>query len=338
MKLRVRDELPDGFLDAAPEALLDLFGGPTLVHLDGARPAPLFVSILLHGDETTGLGAVQRLLRRHADRRLPRALSIFVGNVVAARERVRRLPSQPDYNRIWPGGDAPACPEAAVAQDVLAELRPLRPFASVDVHNNSGINPFYACVPNTEPDSLRLATLFSRTVVYFTEPRGVAASALAALGPAVTVECGRPGEGDAHAAECLEAVLHLAEFPRHPLAHGDIDLFHTVATVKVPPDVSISFDGSPADLVLRGDLDHLNFSELAAGTPLATVGAAARSRDLLVVPRNDGSGNRWRELFSLRGERLVLERPLMPSMLTRSERAVRQDCLCYLMERLPVVP
>jgi hypothetical protein len=26
----------------------------------------------------------------------------------------------------------------------------------------------------------------------------------------------------------------------------------------------------------------------------------------------------------------------MPSMLTRSVAAVRQDCLCYLMERLPL--
>jgi hypothetical protein len=26
---------------------------------------------------------------------------------------------------------------------------------------------------------------------------------------------------------------------------------------------------------------------------------------------------------------------VMPAMLTRDERVIRQDCLCYLMERLP---
>jgi len=31
-----------------------------------------------------------------------------------------------------------------------------------------------------------------------------------------------------------------------------------------------------------------------------------------------------------------LRTPIMPSMLTVNERAIRQDCLCYLMERYPV--
>jgi hypothetical protein len=332
VKLRVRSDLPAGFLDAAPETLLGSLGGPTLFHLDGLRPAPLFVSALLHGDESTGLGAVQRLLRRHAGRRLPRALSVFVGNVAAAHARLRRLPEQPDYNRVWPGGDAPESDETALMLDVLAELRPRRPFACVDVHNNSGLNPFYACVTRTEPAFLRLATLFSRSVVAFREPRGVAAAALAELCPAVTIECGKPGEGDEHAAGFLDALLHLAEFPRHPLVHGDVDLFHTVATVKVPAQISLSFDGSPADLVFRADLDLLNFSELAPGTPIAAV---HRDGDVLEVPRESG-GNRWRELFGVRDGTLFLEHRLMPSMLTRSVAAVRQDCLCYLMERLPL--
>lgn len=333
MKLRVRSELPVGFLDAAPEALRGILGGPTLLHLEGARPAPLFVSALLHGDESTGLRALQRLLRRHAGRPLPRTLSVFVGNVDAAAARVRRLPGQADYNRVWPGGDVPDCDETALMRDVLAELRPRAPFAAIDVHNNSGLNPFYACITRVEPSFLRLATLFSRTVVYFTEPRGVAAAALAELCPSVTVECGKSGEGDAHAAEFLDAVLHLAEFPHHALVPGDIDLFHTVATVRVPPSVSMSFDGAPADLVFRPDLDHLNFSELASGTPLATV---HRDGDVLEVPGDDGRTNRWRELFAVQDGALVLARRLMPSMLTRSVPAVRQDCLCYLMERLPL--
>lgn len=63
-------------------------------------PEPLFVSMLLHGNETTGLLAVQRLLDKYRDQPLPRALSVFVGNVEAARLGLRRLEGQPDYNRI----------------------------------------------------------------------------------------------------------------------------------------------------------------------------------------------------------------------------------------------
>ena len=38
--------------------------------------------------------------------------------------------------------------------------------------------------------------------------------------------------------------------------------------------------------------------------------------------------------FARDGAAIVSKVPLMPSMLTRDERAIRQDCLCYLMERV----
>jgi len=331
--LRTLDRAPDGFVDAAPSALADLFGGPALLHLDGLRKPALFTSVLLHGDETTGLSAVQRLLRRHAGRRLPRALSIFVGNVAAARSAVRRLPGQPDYNRVWPGGDAADGAEAALAREVVAAMRARGVFASIDVHNNSGMNPHYACVNRLDPGFLHLATLFSRTVVHFTEPRGVQSLAFAELCPAVTVECGRAGEGDDHAAAFLDAALHLSALPTHPVAPEDIDLFHTVAVVKVPAEITVSFDGSPADLAFREDLDRLNFSELEPGTPLASV--RPTRRPLLFVPAPDGT-NRWREHFEVHDRVLRLARARMPAMLTKSVSAVRQDCLCYLMDRLPL--
>jgi hypothetical protein len=161
----------------------------------------------------------------------------------------------------------------------------------------------------------------------------VQSAAFAKLCPAVALECGRAGdaEGEARASAVLDAVLHLAELPRHAPAAADIDLFHTVAIVRVPLDVSLSFDGSPADLVFREDLDHLNFSELAQGTAVAQV--RRPSGALLFVPGADGA-NRWQDFFEVRDERLVLRASLMPAMLTRSIAAVRQDCLCYLMERL----
>ena len=35
-----------------------------------------------------------------------------------------------------------------------------------------------------------------------------------------------------------------------------------------------------------------------------------------------------------KGGQIELLRRVMPAMLTRDERAVRQDCLCYFMERV----
>jgi hypothetical protein len=50
----------------------------------------------------------------------------------------------------------------------------------------------------------------------------------------------------------------------------------------------------------------------------------------------DDGDNRWQDFLAVRDGWLVLARPLMPSMLTRDAQVVRQDCLCYFMERLPL--
>jgi len=95
------DYLPNGFLHVEANELHTVLTGPTLIHLPGRRDAPLFVSILLHGNEDTGLKAMQAVLKKYQNQPLPRALSIFVGNIDAARENVRRLEGQLDYNRVW---------------------------------------------------------------------------------------------------------------------------------------------------------------------------------------------------------------------------------------------
>jgi succinylglutamate desuccinylase len=137
----------------------------------------LFVSVLLHGNETTGWQAVRQLLRCYRERELPRSLSLFIGNVRAARYGQRRLDGQPDYNRIWGPGSTP---EHAMAEAVLRQMRQRGVFASVDIHNNTGTNPHYACVNYLDPSTLHLATLFGRTVLYFRRPEGVQSMAFGA--------------------------------------------------------------------------------------------------------------------------------------------------------------
>lgn len=332
--LKIVQQVPEGFLDAEATAMLELLGGPTLMHLPGKHEPPLFVSVLLHGDELAGLHAVQTLLREYQGRELPRALSIFVGNVEAAEHGVRRLAGQPDYNRIWPGTALEQTPEHHLMQRVVDEMAARKVFASIDIHNNTGINPHYACVNSIDHRFFHLATLFSRTVVYFTRPQGVQSQALARLCPAVTVECGQVGQpfGDVHALEYLEACMHLSEIPDHPVATRDMDLFHTVANVKVPHEVSISFDeeDQEAMILFEPNLDYQNFRELAAGTLIGRV--RDKGRACLEVWDNEGNNVHEQYVHCNNGE-IRLLRPVMPSMFTRNERAIRQDCLGYLMER-----
>jgi succinylglutamate desuccinylase len=326
--------LPDGFLDSKPESLHALLPGPALIHLEGRERAPLFVSALLHGNETTSFFAVQALLQHYRGGDLPRSLSIFIGNVAAARDGLRRLDGQPDYNRVWPGMTGPASPESALMRAVVDEMAGRGVFASVDIHNNTGFNPHYACVNRLEDRFLHLAAMFSRLVVYFTQPKGVQSGAFAPLCPAVTVECGKPGQeyGIEHAREFLDACLHLHAIPGHPLPPRDVDLYHTIAQVTLRDEVDFSFEDDSADIVFISDLDRLNFTELPVGT---VIGRIAGQKSLLPVRALNESGEEvTQEYFAVKGGNLVLNRSVMPSMLTLNERIIRQDCLCYLMERI----
>ena len=330
--LTVLEAFPSDFAHVAARDLWRVLPGPTLVHLPGRRPEPFLVSVLLHGNEDTGLKAIQTLLARHPAA-LPRALSVFVGNVAAAAAGERRLKEQPDYNRVWPGSATAGSAEHAMMAQIVTEMRQRRVFASVDIHNNTGINPSYSCVNVLDDRFLHFARLFSRTVVYFQRPLGVQSAAFAKCCPAITVECGKAGNlsSEMHAAELLEAALNLAHFPAHPLPSRDFDLYHTVGVVKVARDATFTFGTGEADLRFARTLEEMNFRDLPAGTVFAEL-ATGNTRPLDVWGEDD------RQLadvyFERRGAELRLKRAVTPSMLTVNERAIRQDCLCYFMERL----
>ena len=335
MMLNEIDQLPEGLLNLDASQLHEHLGGPTLIHLQGRRDPPLFVSVLMHGNEPTGWEAVRRVLKRYlkdSQIELPRTLSLFIANTSAAAEGMRHLPGQPDYNRVWPGAEDVSSAEAEMMHRVVDIMSTRDLFASIDLHNNTGLNPHYACVNVLEHTALHLASLFSRTVVYFVRPRGVASMAMAALGPSVTLECGKVGQehGTTHAAEYVDACLHLAELPDHPVAAHDIDLFHTVAIVRVPKDISFGFGEQGYNMDFNADLDRLNFRELPIGTSFGRVNDSER---LPLSVRDEQDRDVAARYFELEQGHLKTRLPVMPSMLTRDCTVIRQDCLCYLMER-----
>lgn len=335
--LTIIDTLPIDLLDVDAHQLHEVLAGPTLIHLAGRRSPPLFVSALLHGNEDVGLKAIQQLLKDYADRELPRSLSIFIGNVEAARHGLRRLEHQPDYNRIWLDTLAGDTPEHQMVQKVKDEMRNRGVFASVDLHNNTGLNPHYACINRLDHRFFHIATLFNRTVVYFLRPDGVQSMAFAELCPAVTLECGQVGQlhGTKHAIDYLHACLQLSDIPTHPIAEHDIDLFHTVAVVKIPEDINFEFSAEPdsADICFASDIDHLNFRELPEGTMLGKVRPdCERPLDI----HDENGRDVYDYFFRIFDNELQTARPIMPSMLTLNEKIIRQDCLCYLMERIPI--
>ncbi len=330
-RLQVLDALPAGLLQTEAQDLQALLQQPTLIRLPGRRDDVLFVSVLLHGNETSGWDALRSVLQEYEHAVLPRSLYLLIGNVAAAAEGVRVLDGQQDFNRIWKAEhDAELSP---LAGDVMQQLEGVSLFAAIDIHNNTGINPHYACVNELQPEFLHLATLFSRTVVYFRHPDSVLSMQMSRYCPAVTVECGKSGDkrGIEHAREFVHACLHLQAFPAHAVAPQDVDVFQTVATVKIRPDADFAIDTQQAGLNFIANMDRLNFQELPAGTVLAHIDADV---EVYLQALDDDGNDRVQQYFVAEQGLLRFARPLMPSMLTLDEKIIRQDCLCYLMERV----
>lgn len=330
--LQIYEGFPERLLDLEAARLKAELAGPSLIEVPGRREPPLFVSVLLHGNETTGWEAVQRVLSAYRSKTLPRSLLLLIGNVDAAAARVRRLPGQPDFNRIWPGTSLEDGPEQRMAAEVVARVRSRGCFASIDIHNNTGVNPHYGCVNRLEGPYLQLAALFSRTVVYFTRPHGVQSLAMANIAPAITVECGQPGSPGAaeHAAELLASALQLSRLPQGVPA--GVSIYHTVAAVRIPRSVSFSFGaGEAVEMQLMDDLERCNFRELPAGTRFARVRPGSGA--FFSVEDNEGR-EAAAEYFLREGDEIQLRQPATPAMLACNEEAIRQDVLCYLMERI----
>lgn len=326
--LKIIDHVPYGLLSMEVADLYGHLGGPTLIHLEGELKEPLFVSCLLHGNEFSGWLAVREVLKKYEETSLPRSLSIFIGNVSAAEWGMRHLDGQPDYNRIWKYGDSD---EAIMAQNVLDEMRQRNIFAAIDIHNNTGLNPHYACINNLDNRFVHLAKQFSRTIVYFIKPDSVCSLAFAGLCPSITVECGQPGDSKG-VKHVVDLILNTLAMPHHDISEvheQSVDIFHTTAIVRLPRDVSFSFNQEPADIHFIETLDHLNFRELPPGTLLGKL-----STDSVVLEAwNEIDQNISGHYFTFENNEIRTRIAVMPSMLTLDTRVIRQDCLCYLMER-----
>lgn len=220
-----------------------------------------------------------------------------------------------------------------MARRVFEEIRARGPMASIDVHNTTGPNPHYSCVNRMDPRSLYLARRFSTLAVHSQVPASMHSLRFNELCPSITIECGMPeqAEGVVHARAYLEQRLFERALPERMPDLEELELFHTVAQVRVPPELSFGFAERGRDLCLSRELAQRNFQELPAQFELGRWGEVAAPR-LLV--RDEQGQDVFDDYFVNRGDRLTARRPLILSMLTNQEKIIEQDCLCYLMQTM----
>ena len=332
MDLHIIDKIPDGLLELPPAELYQILPGPTLLQIPGEKEPPFFICTLLHGNEPTGFLAIQQLLNRYAKHKklLPRSIWLFLGNITAARENVRHLPDQPDFNRIWKGG---TLPEHRLVEQLLAKLKDNKPFAAIDIHNTSGKNPHYACVNKLDEAFINLGKLFSPMIVYFIRPDEVISLSLADLCPAITVESGQARDpfGVDHVLDFLEQCLSLDTLSTNTNDQAEPKVYHSIARIELPENCRIGFgeDCRETDFNFIENLESMNFVEQAENTLL---GWRHNSSLKLAVVNENGEDVSEGFISYTKGE-IRLIRSVVPSMLTTFIPNILDDCLGYLMQR-----
>lgn len=327
--LKIQNNLSDKILTLPAHRLYEELPGPTLVHIEGKREPAILLTVLLHGNENSGWEVVKNILNKYKGGALPRSLSIFIGNVKAARYKKRKLETQPDFNRIWGNGETH---EHLMVQLVIKIMRERTIFASIDIHNNNGLNPHYACINKLDSRFLKLAREFSRMVIYFIRPNGVQSLAFSELCPSVTLECGQPGDeyGIQLATNYVDKMLNLETLKPESGIEDTIDLYHTIGIAKIPKEYDFSFNGDKADIEFVKGIETLNFEEIAGDTLLGKVKVNI-TKPLIVL--NEEGEDIFDLYFSINENNIVTKTAIVPAMLTVDKNIVRQDCLCYLMER-----
>jgi len=331
-ELRIFNDPPRGLFTTPVRDLARVLGGPTLVYLQGDRDPPLFLSTLLHGNETSGWEALCQVLGDGA--RLPRSVLLFLGNLDAAAHGVRSLPGQMDFNRIWRGANE----HKPMVDDLLRRLAHQPLFAALDIHNNTGRNPHYSVVTEITPQTSGLAYLFSDKAVWVEEPDSVLTRAVQHLCPATTVEVGPVGDPQSavRTAELLQRYLELERVPEE--SPNNMTMHRALARVHVVDGVAFDFADEmddarlrDDDLVLTAGMEAVNFHPVADGTEFGfTRKPLHQTLRVLDAEHRDVTAQFLEEVH---GD-VSLCRPVIPAMYTTDHDVIRQDCLCYFMEEI----
>lgn len=303
-----------------------LYPGPVVFHIPGTKSPAVFLSTLLHGDEWTGFHAIQRYFKQQNRDHLPRETFLLFGNSLAAVKNKRFTEEQSDMNRIW-GVDA-------WTVDLVKKMLEQKIFACVDIHNNTGRSPHYSIISKHENTHYNLATLFSPNVIYLETPDTALSIHMSKSAPSITLECGLSDQthGIEHTVNFLDGLYRLDHIPVKAPAEHDLNLYETLAVMKVPENATLSneHESITSDIIIPTSIVNLNFVECEAGTILAS----SPTKTPFNLESCHQEARDTEGLLSLIGTDIVTNDCLVPCMLTEKKDAIIKDCFGYLMRRV----
>ena len=105
-----------------------------------------------------------------------------------------------------------------------------------------------------------------------------------------------------------------------------------MASVKVKPEIDISFKPISHGLTLVQDLDVLNFHQIKSGEKFGSLSLdLADNHTMPFIVTDQDNNDLTSNYFEIIDNNVVAKSSFVPSMITQSTKAIRQDCLCYIM-------
>lgn len=322
--LKILNKLPEKLYDSAPDELEKLFESPVLIHLNGENSNPILFSCLMHGNETTGFLALQRILNKYRNKSLPRSVSIFIGNIKAASKGLRQLPDEGDFNRIWKE-DNP------LAMEMWNEIERLQPEAVIDLHNNSGNNPLYCVLVNKQSEALNLGRLFCDNILIFPQIQGTFEYFWHDKYPSITLEAGIPEDKNniEIVFNYIDSLLNIQSIKNHKFDDSSekLKIYKHLGTLRIPAECTVGYTGENSDFTINQNLDENNLKTVEAETIFF------KSPSNITPYFTDPYGKDiFDEYFLLKNGEIITKKRMIPTMITTNLRIVKSDCLCYMME------
>ncbi|MDO8861235.1 succinylglutamate desuccinylase/aspartoacylase family protein [Haliea sp. E1-2-M8] len=318
------------------ESFLRYLGGPASIFLEGLdNSRTRAIVTLLHGNEPSGAMALFRWLKSG---RQPAVNTVcIVASVQAALTTPcfshRMLPGERDLNRCFrpPFDDE----QGRLAEEILEILRLHHPEAVVDMHNTSGTGPAFGVCTHMDRQHDALVSLFTRRMIVTRLNLGALMEISEHSYPTVTVEVGGRLDDCAHEL----AWSGLCEYLQRPqvlageVTEWGLELLRNPIRLELNPGIGLAYaeQADPAfPVVLRPDIEQLNFGVVQPDVPLGWVNGELRS----LFWAQDASGRcAVSRLLRVAAGRLFPAAPLKLFMITTNAAIARSDCLFYAIEQ-----
>lgn len=333
------DSIPDFFYKLNQENVLGYLDEMSLFFHKGAIDKTVVISTMLHGNETSGLYAIQKFLKAQEGKANRPSYAILLGNPRAFQSNKRLVGGQLDRNRIWElDGNHE---DHALSRQVIERLINYPLVCAIDIHNNTGKNPYFCCVNRLDQKTLGMASLFDADALFFEDPATAFTTFMGRFCPSVTLECGMSGDelGILKAVKFIKEATHFALADHLDKLVFKKSVFKSFGKFKIPKETKISFISPGQEIstlsnsqgvAFFSDLEKFNLKLVPEGTSLGFIHGSLNQVNI----QSEFEEDLFSELFLIEKQNLIVKNDFYAAMVTKDVEVAKADCFFYFLKKV----